>query len=74
LKNKRARKIKTRKDQLMASIEQTPGLSLFKLAIEAGLPYVTAYRYMERLEQDGEIEVSKAKKGNSLVIIPTREG
>jgi len=58
----------------MASIEQTPGLSLFKLAIEAGLPYVTAYRYMERLEQDGEIEVSKAKKGNSLVIIPTREG
>ena len=74
MKNKRARKIKTRKDQLMASIEQTPGLSLFKLAIEAGLPYVTAYRYMERLEQDGEIEVSKAKKGNSLVIIPTREG
>jgi len=69
---KRDQKIAIRKAQLMASIENTPGLSLFKLAINAGLPYVTAYRYMERLEAEGAIQIKR--KASSLEIIPAREG
>ncbi len=62
--------IKTRKAQLMGSIESTPGLSLFQLAINAGLPYVTAHRYMERLEADGAIEIQRSGSGSQLRIKP----
>ena len=72
--NKRDQKIETRKAQMMASIEQTPGISLFKLAILAGLPYVTAHRYMKRLEAEGQIEINHNGAGSSLEIQPTREG
>lgn len=67
--------IKNRKARLMESIESTPGLSLFKLAINAGLPYVTAHRYMIRLEIDGVIEIQRSGSGSRLNIKPTtREG
>ena len=58
----------------MDSIEQTSGISLFKLAINAGLPYVTAHRYMERLEAEGQIIINRNGAGSSLEIQPTREG
>ncbi len=63
--------IKNRKARLMESIESTPGLSLFKLAINAGLPYVTAHRYMIRLETDGAIEIQRSGSGSQLNIKPT---
>jgi len=67
--------IKTRKAQLMGSIESTPGLSLFQLAINAGLPYVTAHRYMIRLEREGAIEILRSGSGSQLIIKPiNREG
>jgi len=72
LKRKRDLKIETRKAQLMATIEETPGLSLFKLAINAGLPYVTAHRYMTRLEQEGEIQINRNGAGASLEIQPRK--
>lgn len=72
MKRKRDLKIETRKAQLMATIEETPGLSLFKLAINAGLPYVTAHRYMTRLEQEGEIQINRNGAGASLEIQPRK--
>jgi len=60
--------IKNRKALLMGSIESSPGLSLFQLAVNAGLPYVTAHRYMMRLEQDGLIEIKRAGSGSQLKI------
>ena len=65
MKSKRDQKIETRKALLMETIEETPGLSLFKLAINSGLPYVTAHRYMTRLEQDGEIQINRSEAGGS---------
>lgn len=68
--HKNSNHIKNRKALLMGSIELTPGLSLFKLAINAGLPYVTAHRYMIRLEKDGAIEIKRSGSGSQLKIIP----
>jgi len=67
--------IKDRKARLMGSIESSPGLSLFQLAINAGLPYVTAHRYMIMLEREGAIEIQRSGSGSQLKIKPTqREG
>lgn len=63
--------IKSRKAQMMSSIELSPGLSLFQLAINSGLPYVTAHRYMQRLEMDGAILVVRSGPGSKLLINPT---
>lgn len=63
--------IRNRKAQMMSSIVSSPGMSLFQLAINSGLPYVTAHRYMKRLEMDGSILVIRSGPGSQLLINPS---
>lgn len=62
------------KVQLLETIKSSSNdCSLFALAIDAGLPYATAYRQLKKLANQGLVEIESQGPGSKLTI-EIREG
>jgi len=62
--------INKRKRKLLNAIAKNNGACLFELALESGIPYATAWRYINHLEDEGEIKINRSGPGNPLEIKP----